>query len=1716
MKVSYKKDSEKNSEDDACVGEVSFDLNSIPTSRALDSFWLFRGTEPIAHVTNNPSHIRELTSGKIKLQSDPKNLFGSKAFYTSRLLYSTEPAVYGEALILYDLDRSKLKAFNWLSSEEHSKLAEKHGLKKSFHPVPAKKAAAFLSKHGYNAILDEGGGTIYNFLEEADACAIIKEPNKLLKPQGAYPLNPDDFKTTSLRTIKWMRGLGVAGTAYSLYHSGQTILESENPTKETLHQGTLLATSIATGAKAATLAMPFCFKVGCISAPVAWITVPTCLTLASVIGSTAGVVGTEYLWNKIPELFAKSSVSIIPQAYGANNNHLLSIDFYKFNSQQMESLFESSNPLETEIKKLFTLDLSMEEFLQAKALLNGQTPLYKATPNAISAAFKILKDYDDASIVGDSTLSEHTTSEVNRELFYESIYNSLFNHPDVDQKESMSELKYLVDSKLIPQEAGIYFFEKSLQNDIKEVTPLLELSGLSWKTEQMYKNTLMITKDVFRGASLIVSIFNMPNESALISGIGSGIIEVGIGIAALNGAAFASSVFCPVCAIGLGALTIANAIFGFNRSGDDEKHKAIMENLQIISKQIQQTYNLMLDSYKDLKQDHVYLFKTLKMLGEAMNASFNLVFKGVDSLKKDMKSIKDGQYRIYENSVRSFLQEINFFRTQYTEDLIKAELFLKNLKSNLSYLDPYNMEELQKHYSNLIFLLEHKASTNAVIGLASGCEEISLVNLKSSPSDNIGLIYCSLKSEYGNNLPKLVNPALFARGISCLTGLFEQTKIPPNGRNIRLLSQKLKAIYQPTNLFLTELSKNIVLFEQIRDNSIKTQKAVRKEFRVVDQEEVNDLERNLNTNYPFSFISVENNDEIGLHYVHSDNCIKAPDWLVGILPPQILVDEKCYYSTKGGNPRCNNNVGLRGSEHRKYVPKFIHVFGNERSDSSIAAGKSQKLSDFISILNSNATALSEQKLSIFYHHTGINMNEECHNPPMFPPIDSQSPIFDSSFVSIKWFLAHLIGLGKLRFNYRFESSNYYETRDHAYGNVKTVERYTTQALDRYVVTFRFREPDDTDILRTTGGYFEDFNIYKFSNKFIYVNKNSLEIERRTKPFSYIDDDPYNFYHSDMDITILTEKAFERKCCHYDIFTEVPRMRDDRHTFTRKELESHKTYKVLKDTYKISEQRENELQLDEMIEAGMGELRIKLANTALNKLREVGSPLYSTIESLTIQNGIFYQMLCLGFPELCGKKSIYKLLDAKHMPLAHIKLKVLLRRYKGQKEFIYQWLDIFEKTNNGLMNNTIAFIEEQKSLTEKSGKQLTFPIDKLFVEFDLAIDDLLSEFDFKLQKVQNALNVDNYDKALDELTHLYASYEDNAEITYLLAITHIGKGNIFTAGRFLMESYQLNPKNPKLTDELFKQAGLEDKPDICKFIECDENGEPVYTSGANSVKAPFSRISKWFYSLISRENLQGNTADNDYKTITLNNCQHTGDEMICVNGSWIIRIISKTIEEPLTCEGDFYQQCIPYQDISICEGEETFAIIMPKPLQKYTVGQEFIIGLGKGHFYTLISHITEGILKKSSKLNKLQNKKTIDTISRFCSSSIIAVIEQPKSITMFFAPIILREAVEWFVPKDYKIKGLIPYGITALFVGIQIGQSISENDGFALADIISGLMKTIGFTISSILTSAAIKIAPKACKYIYGFFYNDAQPNVSAPVVITKDKSKRLMYVQIAE
>jgi hypothetical protein len=118
--------------------------------------------------------------------------------------------------------------------------------------------------------------------------------------------------------------------------------------------------------------------------------------------------------------------------------------------------------------------------------------------------------------------------------------------------------------------------------------------------------------------------------------------------------------------------------------------------------------------------------------------------------------------------------------------------------------------------------------------------------------------------------------------------------------------------------------------------------------------------------------------------------------------------------------------------------------------------------------------------------------------------------------------------------------------------------------------------------------------------------------------------------------------------------------------------------------------------------------------------------------------------------------------------------------------------------------------------------------------------------------------------------------------------------------------------------------------------------------------------------------------------------------------------------------------------------------------------------------------------------------------------------------MFFAPIILREAVEWFVPKDYKIKGLIPYGITALFVGIQIGQSISENDGFALADIISGLMKTIGFTISSILTSAAIKIAPKACKYIYGFFYNDAQPNVSAPVVITKDKSKRLMYVQIAE
>jgi len=398
--------------------ESFYDPNSIFATSALDSYKLFQNREIVSHVTQNPNKISELTGGKIKLHSHPKNLYGGNTFHTS---IGTYEFVYGKATVFYEIDRSALKSITE-HSPEYIELLEKYGMTKYFnHFSRRNKLPSFLKQHGYNAIKYEGD-------INTDCYAIIDQPNRILKPIGAYPASNQDAGLISLRTVKGIRALGNVGLAYSLYHSGKTIAESDEPLKETAHQTTLLGVSMAAGAEAASLAMPACLTVGAACPPAAWGSVPACLLVASVAGSTIATIGTEYLWNSVMK---SDDTTVVPSL-----------------SEFLIPSAEAATPANTDYTQYFDQKM-LNNIEKAKEVLNEPDKLEEASPETLLNAINIQKAPDNFFNI--NTESSKLDSNKIHKAFQQSINNNnkiSTNNAIEMTKELLNRREDLINQKL--------------------------------------------------------------------------------------------------------------------------------------------------------------------------------------------------------------------------------------------------------------------------------------------------------------------------------------------------------------------------------------------------------------------------------------------------------------------------------------------------------------------------------------------------------------------------------------------------------------------------------------------------------------------------------------------------------------------------------------------------------------------------------------------------------------------------------------------------------------------------------------------------------------------------------------------------------------------------------------------------------------------------------------------------------------------------------------------------------------------------------------------------------------------------------------------------------------------------------------------------------------------------------------------------------------------
>ncbi len=290
---------------------ISDIATATSASSLLNSLEFFN--KVVSHTTTDLSQVKSILNG-IHLDSHPKNLFGSHAFYTAAEGYSfIEVGEIGYPSIVFKLSQ-KAHIFDENTMRKH--------LPKSLQRASGRVLADYLRREGYNVIVATSLNTDHlNY-------TIINNPKQLLKPIGVYPAPPGGVDKTiaSMRMIRGVQALGGVAAIAGVTLAVREVIQSDRPLTETAHQSTLFAGSIAAGMVAGELAILPCAGVGVACPPAAPFTVPACILGASVLGGAIGATGAEYLWRDW-EAFIESKDTnkdrLLPYSTDAKSEYLI-------------------------------------------------------------------------------------------------------------------------------------------------------------------------------------------------------------------------------------------------------------------------------------------------------------------------------------------------------------------------------------------------------------------------------------------------------------------------------------------------------------------------------------------------------------------------------------------------------------------------------------------------------------------------------------------------------------------------------------------------------------------------------------------------------------------------------------------------------------------------------------------------------------------------------------------------------------------------------------------------------------------------------------------------------------------------------------------------------------------------------------------------------------------------------------------------------------------------------------------------------------------------------------------------------------------------------------------------------------------------------------------------------------------------------------------------
>jgi hypothetical protein len=906
-------------------------------------------------------------------------------------------------------------------------------------------------------------------------------------------------------------------------------------------------------------------------------------------------------------------------------------------------------------------------------------------------------------------------------------------------KEQIEKLK--PDVEKLSAEEKLSYIEAATEKAASSAAPMVNIE-LAQKYVQKGKieNAFLITRDSFRLASITADIFGEPELGGKIAGIGSGLLEAGMGIAALSGVEFAAALvpFSPLTIlIGLGSVVSA-----LMNHGDDESTKAIMAAFQGLSQQIQQTQQLVIEAHGDLKQEHHITHRMIEIFHDAMAEAFNLAFKRLDSLDR-------GNKRLIDMTERGLWQARTFFETQYMAELEAAELFLEDITSS------YDPATLQLHYSNLIALLKRRSSANAVIGLTSGCRELALDDIKYKPTDNVGLISCSLTSETALN--QLINTALFARGMSCLSDLLEYTNVSPEGRDIEKLFRDLESTWQSTRSFLIQIRTNPDLFRQMSDDSLRALESVKQAFEKIDQELVKknilDPERQraqTDIDYYEAFQPDSSALRVHLIYLHN-HCDDCHIFNVGPYERETKIHQFGYQH--------QIDAAVSGPVSRARDQLKGDLDSAKKAHLQILEESTQAKPPFFSILQPESLKdiLVDFSGSVFYPMNNHLRREDldllrqlAYKPAYLPLSQITGEIFKSEDIPKEWGWAKILGLGKVIF-----------------GN---------DLVDAKLVNVGYRRLDPS--------YIDGWTV-----KFVYAWKEKYRA---------------HFQFNNEALVPLTEHIYHLA----------------KHAFAGHKWAEEEDEGVVEEKRIVNQSPEATARLPELqklIDARIAELGIALSTTSANQLDNTGSPLRLAVDELTLRTGKFYQALCLGFPELCHNP-IFRLLDISHAPWEEKRFGAFLKTDSGRPGFISEGLDVTRETISELTEYVVSAAKKESQIATPTSERQIFEVDRLISKFKSVVDILpRKELERKkrglelqrkksLRGVRESLDIYDYDAALKSLAHLNGIYKNDGEIQCLIAMAHLGKGNKKEARYFIEEASRLDPENPLLTEELFQQAG----------------------------------------------------------------------------------------------------------------------------------------------------------------------------------------------------------------------------------------------------------------------------------------------------------------------